>query len=64
MLEPAFLTLEDILFIHHQEIRAAGGEPSIRDREGIKACVDAQKPVLEVNFSTIYSKWLQATLLA
>lgn len=43
MPEPSFLTLEDILFIHQQEIETAGGEPSIRDQEGVKACVDAPK---------------------
>jgi hypothetical protein len=30
MPEPAFLLLEDILFIHQQEIKVAGGEPNIR----------------------------------
>jgi death-on-curing protein len=43
MLEPAFLSLEDILFIHQQEIQISGGEPNIRDQEGIKACMDAPK---------------------
>jgi len=43
MPEPAFLSLEDILFIHQQEIQISGGEPNIRDQEGIKACVDAPK---------------------
>jgi death on curing protein len=43
MPEPSFLSLEEILFIHQQEIQAAGGAPGIRDQEGIKACVDAPK---------------------
>ena len=43
MPEPSFLSLEDILFIHQQEIQAAGGARGIRDQEGIKACVDAPK---------------------
>lgn len=43
MPDPAFLSLENILFIHQREIETAGGEPSIRDEEGIKACVDAPK---------------------
>lgn len=43
MSEPSFLSLEDILFIHQQEIETAGGEPSIRDEDGVKACVDAPK---------------------
>ena len=50
MLEPSFLTYEDILFIHHQEIKIAGGEPSMRDREGIKACVDAPKASLDGDY--------------
>ena len=41
MIEPSFLSLEDILYIHHQEIEIAGGEPNLRDLEGVKACVDA-----------------------
>lgn len=43
MPEPVFLALEDILFIHQQEIQNSGGEPNIRDQEGIKACVDSPK---------------------
>lgn len=43
MTEPSFLNLEDILFIHSQEIEISGGEPNIRDEEGIKACVNAPK---------------------
>ena len=43
MTEPFFLTLNDILFIHQQEILISGGEPNIRDLEGLKACVDAPK---------------------
>lgn len=30
MKEPSFLTVEDILFIHEQEIQKAGGDPGIR----------------------------------
>jgi hypothetical protein len=29
MKEPSFLTMEDILFIHEQEIKKAGGDPGI-----------------------------------
>jgi death on curing protein len=43
MSEPSFLTLEEILFIHQQEIQISGGDPTIRDKEGVKACVDAPK---------------------
>ncbi|PKD42439.1 type II toxin-antitoxin system death-on-curing family toxin [Rhodohalobacter barkolensis] len=38
---PHFLTLDDILFIHRQEIKLACGETNIRDKEGVRACVDA-----------------------
>jgi len=43
MSEPTFLSPEEILFIHHQEIQAAGGAPGIRDQEGIQACAAAPK---------------------
>jgi death on curing protein len=43
MADPFFLTVEDILFIHQQEIQISGGEPNIREQEGLKACVDAPK---------------------
>jgi death-on-curing protein len=41
MIDPSFLSLEDILSIHEQEIKRAGGEPNIRESESIEACVDA-----------------------
>ena len=43
MIEPSFLSLEDILYIHDQEIEIAGGEPNLRDLEGVKACVEVPK---------------------
>ncbi len=43
MADPFFLAKEDILFIHQQEIQISGGEPNIREKEGLKACVDAPK---------------------
>lgn len=43
MADPFFLAEEDILFIHQQEIQISGGEPNIREQEGLKACVDAPK---------------------
>ena len=42
-MNPKFLTLNDIFFIHEEEIITAGGEPNIRDLEGVKACVDTPK---------------------
>jgi death on curing protein len=47
---PHFLTLDDILFIHRQEIKLAGGEPNIRDKEGIRACVDAPQATFEGDY--------------
>lgn len=38
-----FLTLEDINFIHDQEIVAAGGLKGTRDNEGVSACIEAPK---------------------
>jgi len=43
MKEPSFLTTEDILFIHEQEIQKAGGDPGIREEQDIQACEDAPK---------------------
>lgn len=43
MLDPRFLTFNDVLFIHEQEIKTAGGEPNIRELEGVKACIEAPK---------------------
>lgn len=41
--EPSFLSVEDILFIHEQEIKKAGGDPGIRQEQDIQACTDAPK---------------------
>jgi len=43
MKEPSFLTMEDILLIHEQEIQKAGGDPGIRKDQDIQACADAPK---------------------
>ncbi|MDZ7757693.1 type II toxin-antitoxin system death-on-curing family toxin [Rhodohalobacter sp.] len=43
MSEPIFLTLENILSFHNQEIKIAGGATGIRDSDGVEACVDAPK---------------------
>jgi molybdenum cofactor biosynthesis enzyme MoaA len=31
MTEPVFLSLDEILYIHTEEIKISGGEPNIRD---------------------------------
>jgi len=43
MAEPSFLSVEDILFIHKQEIQKAGGDPNIRQEQDVQACADAPK---------------------
>ena len=43
MTTPRFLNTEEILYIHDQEIKKAGGEPNIRDKTGIEACTEAPK---------------------
>ena len=43
MEEPSFLIAEDILFIHEQEIKKAGGDSAIRQEQDIQACADAPK---------------------
>lgn len=41
--EPSFLSMEDILFIHEQEIQKAGGDLGIRQKQDIQACADSPK---------------------
>jgi len=43
MTTPRFLNTEEILYIHDQEIKKAGGEPNIRDQAGVEACTEASK---------------------
>lgn len=43
MKEPVFLLLEDVLYIHEQEIKISGGEPNIREPSGVAACIEAPK---------------------
>jgi len=50
MKEPVFLSLEEILFIHQQEVKISGSEPNVRDRDGVKACVDAPKASFDGEF--------------
>ena len=50
MINPRFLTLDEVLYIHEQEISTAGGEPNIRDQEGIEACVEAPKSTFGGHF--------------
>lgn len=62
MSEPSFFTLEEILFIHQQEIQTSGGDPTIRDREGSRLVLMRQKRVLVGTFFMTYSEWQQAIL--
>ncbi len=43
MEDPSYLSVEEILFIHEQEIQKAGGDPNIRQEQDIQACADAPK---------------------
>jgi|AntRauTorckE6833_2_1112554.scaffolds.fasta_scaffold00830_15 death-on-curing protein len=38
-----FLSSKDVLNIHKREIEISGGEPNIRDKDGVKACTEAPK---------------------
>ena len=49
-MSPKFLSLDDILFIHSEEINTAGGEPNIRDPEGIKACIESPKTTFDGDY--------------
>jgi len=42
-----FLSKDDIIWIHQQEIETAGGALEIRDSDGIDACVDSPKTSFE-----------------
>lgn len=48
--EPSYLTVEDILFIHEQEIKKAGGDPGIREEQDIQAWTDAPKVSFDGEF--------------
>ncbi|MDT8389286.1 MAG: type II toxin-antitoxin system death-on-curing family toxin [Lentisphaeria bacterium] len=41
--EPHFITLEEALFFHKEEIRQAGGSEGIRDPESLEAALSAPK---------------------
>jgi death-on-curing protein len=41
VVEPLFLDVEDILYIHGREIQLAGGEPRLRDRDALEAAAAA-----------------------
>lgn len=56
-MDPQFLTLDDILFIHEKEIKSAGGEPNIRDLEGVKACVGTPKASFGGEYQMIFLEW-------
>jgi death-on-curing protein len=45
-----FLSLQEVLSIHEQEIQLTGGEPSIRDLEGIKACIGSPQATFGGNY--------------
>ena len=38
-LEPEFLTLEDVLFLHTEQLRRHGGSAGIRDQGGLESAV-------------------------
>lgn len=38
-----FLTYKDIIYIHSKEIERAGGDAQLRDKEGVKSCVESPK---------------------
>ena len=50
MEEPCFLSVKDVLFIHEQEIKKAGGDPGIRHEQDIQACADAPKASFDGEF--------------
>jgi len=41
--EPHFITLEEAVFFHREEIRQSGGSEGVRDPEGLEAALSAPK---------------------
>lgn len=41
--DPVFLSLDEILYIHQEEIQTSGGESNIREMQGVEACAEAPK---------------------
>ena len=48
--EPIFLTVEDILYIHNEELKTAGGADGIRNFEGLLSTVG----IVEASFGGVY----------
>ena len=47
MSEPLFLTEDEILFSHQQEIQISGSEPNVRNEDVVQACKEAPKASFE-----------------
>ena len=50
MLEIVFLTQSDLLFLHTQEMSAAGTVATLRDNEMLNACLEAPKATYGGNY--------------
>lgn len=50
MFSPIFLSVEDIIFIHKQELSLTNNEPIIRDYNGIIACTEEPKSSFNAKF--------------
>lgn len=50
MPDPVFLKVQDILFIHQQELKTAGGAEGLRVPEAVDACVEAPKASYEEEY--------------
>ncbi len=50
MQDPVFLRAEDILFIHQQELKTAGGAEGLRVPDAVEACVEAPKASFEEEY--------------
>lgn len=61
-MSPLFLTLEEVLAIHHDQIERYGGMAGIRDVGLLESGLRRRKPDLETSTSTaMHGKWLQPT---
>lgn len=48
--DPRFITLEEAIFFHEEELRQAGGSEGVRDPEGLKAALSSPKATFGSSF--------------
>jgi prophage maintenance system killer protein len=54
-MEPVFLSLDEVLEIHEQQVERYGGSPGLRDAAGLESAIDTPQ-------ATFGGKFLHATI--